>query len=90
VIRDFAFFLRALWREWRVLLTGGSIVAVLVLINLGGRSIPRKVNWSIIGITFILAAFRAWRNEWINAGRGFVEVDFASVEEAFKGRTRAY
>src|ERR1700675_2557128 len=51
------------------------------------RSIPQKVNWFIVGVTFILAAFFAWRNEWINAGRGFIDIDFAMIEKAFEGRT---
>jgi hypothetical protein len=70
VIRDFAVFLRALWHEWKILLTGGSIVAFLALLNFGGaKSIPQYVNWVIIGVTFVMAAFHAWRNERTNVAR---------------------
>jgi hypothetical protein len=70
VIRDFAAFLSALWHEWKILLTGGSIVAVLALLSFGGvKSIPQYVNWLIIGVTFVMAVFHAWRNERTNVAR---------------------
>jgi hypothetical protein len=87
VLRDFASFLRSIWREWRSLLTGGSVIAILALWNMaGGRSISQSVNWLVLGLTLVLAAFLAWRREWISSGRGFVDVDLAGLEQLFHGR----
>jgi len=74
VLRDFANFLRAVWDEWKVLLTGGTIIAILALWQMSGRSVPRNTGWLVIGLTLIFASFLAWRKEWIQNGRGFIEV----------------
>lgn len=88
MVRDFLFFIRALWREWAVLLTGGSIVALLALFTLStGRTVPQSINWLVIGITLMLAAFLSWRVEWIKAGQGLVDLDFKEIQAIFKGRT---
>lgn len=89
MLRDFASFLAALWREWKVFLTGGSVVAVLSLWNLAGwKPIPHKVNWLIVGLTFTLAAFAAWRKEWIDSGRGFITVPPAELTKIFLAGTK--
>jgi hypothetical protein len=89
VIRDFASFLAALWSEWKVFLTGGTIVAVSEVWNLTGwKPLPHSVNWLILGLTFILAAFSAWRKEWIAAGRDFVMVRPAELVRLFNGGTK--
>jgi hypothetical protein len=89
VPRDFAYFLAALWREWKVFLTGGSIVGALSLWNLAGRKpIPQNVNWLILGLTFVLAAFAAWRKEWIDSGKGFTTVAPAELIRLFASGTK--
>jgi hypothetical protein len=61
---DFWRFLLALWREWKVLLTGGGIIALLTAWGfIVHKPVPQEVYWFIVGCTFILAAFRAWQME---------------------------
>jgi hypothetical protein len=82
MLRDFVFFLRALWRQWKVLLTGGSVMALLAMWTLvHGQHLPDGVGWLVVGLTFMLAAFFSWRSEWIKAGRDFVEIDFKGVSD---------
>jgi hypothetical protein len=88
VLRDFTSFVAALWREWKVLLTGGSIVAVLSLWNLAGwKPLPHDVNWLVLGMTFILASFAAWRREWIDSGKDFINVPPAELIKLFASGT---
>src|SRR6202171_3180592 len=63
-LRDLIRFALALWREWQVLLTGGSIVALLALWAFAtGKTMPQNLAWLVIGLTFVMAAFLAWRKE---------------------------
>jgi hypothetical protein len=88
MLGDFARFLAALWREWKVLLTGGSLIAILALWSMGtGKSIQQSVNWLVIGTTLLLAGFFAWRREWIQNGRGLVNVTVDELMATFEGRT---
>jgi hypothetical protein len=65
VLQDFWSFAIALWREWKVLLTGGSIIAVLAIWGFaGGKTLPTNLGWLTLGVTFILASFLAWRKEY--------------------------
>jgi len=51
-LRDLIRFALALWREWQVLLTGGSIVALLALWAFAtGKTIPQNLAWLVIGLT---------------------------------------
>ena len=73
MLRDFLAFVAALWHEWAVLLTGGSIIALLSLWNFAGRKpVPQSANWLIVGITFILASFLAWRKQYLDADKDFI------------------
>ena len=91
MLRDFWPFLVALWHEWKVLLTGGSIVAVFTLWNLAGKKpLPQSVNWLIVGITLILAAFFAWRRAWIDAGRNIVTLRPAELTKLARNRTSVH
>ncbi len=88
MFRDFMRFLWAVWREWKVLLTGGSIIAAFGLWGmLGKKAPPQNVNWLIVGTTLMLAAFLAWRKEWMAAGRGFVNINAKELIDLFRGRT---
>jgi hypothetical protein len=88
MLRDFLFFLRALGQRWVVLLTGGGIVAIPALLTfIGAKSLPQSVNWLIVGLTLMLAAFFSWRTEWIKAGRWLVNIDFDKVGEICSSRT---
>jgi hypothetical protein len=65
VLRDFVSFLHALWNEWKVLLTGGSIIAALAIWGMLGKSLPYHLGQLVIGLTLVIAAFFAWRKERI-------------------------
>jgi hypothetical protein len=44
--RDFLLFVTALWREWKALLIGGSIIALEALWMFSGKPpIPQAINW---------------------------------------------
>lgn len=74
-----------------MLLTGGSIIAIAALWNLGGgKPLQRSVNWLIIGLTLILAAFLAWRREWIAAGRSITTVRPGELVKLFDNRTEVH
>ena len=64
ILRDLADFVWALWREWKVLLTGGSLIALVTIWALAtGVAVPYNLGWLIIALTFIGAAFMSWRRE---------------------------
>jgi hypothetical protein len=78
MLRDFWLFIVALWGEWKVFLTGGSIIAASSLWNLvGWKPLSQKVDWLILGLTFIAACFSAWRKERVEP-----KVDFITVRPA--------
>jgi hypothetical protein len=75
MLRDFARFLFAVWNEWKVLLTGGTLIALLFIVGaLRNKPMPPNVNWLVLGLTLVAAAFLAWRREWIENGKGFVDI----------------
>jgi hypothetical protein len=91
VLRDFGYFLAALWREWKVFLTGGSIVAAYSFWNLAGwKPLPQNANWLILGATFILASFFAWRREWIESGRDILVVRPTELVKLFASGTNVH
>ena len=62
--REFLDFLRALWREGKALIMGGSLFAVIAIWGLTtGKSVPVNVAYGAIAVTFIWAGFLAWRKE---------------------------
>ena len=62
IFRDLAGFIAALWREWKILLTGGTIMALVAIWALGtNRALPYNFGWLVLGLTFIAAAFMSWR-----------------------------
>ena len=83
--------MRSLWDEWKVLLTGGGILAVLYITTVvTGKAPPRAVNWAVLGATLVLAAFAAWRKEWIRNGRGFITVNVEEITASVRGVTDVY
>ena len=66
-------YVKALWAQWKVLLTGGSVMALVAIWALAtNRGLPYSAGWLILGITFVAASFLAWRheNEHVHAGQG--------------------
>ena len=70
-MHDLRQYLFALWREWQVLLTGGSITALL---GLWERLWKEPLPWSyysvIIGFFLLFASFQAWRKEHVENRKG--------------------
>jgi hypothetical protein len=70
LLKDLLHFAHAFWGAWRVLLTGGSLIALLTLWSLTGqRPIPQNLAWLIVALTFLAASFLAWRKERQSAFR---------------------
>lgn len=91
MFRDFFSFVIALWREWRVLLTGGSIFAALSALHLlGARPLPKKDDWLILGLTLFLAVFFAWRRQWIEGNRNTVTLRPIELLELARDRTSVH
>jgi hypothetical protein len=91
MFRDFGNFLRAVWNEWKVLLTGGSLIALTAIVStVRGKPMPATVNWLVLGVTLMVAAFFAWRREWIFTGRGLVNIDIAKVTRLFRNNTKVH
>jgi len=77
MVKDFIEFTRALWEQWKALLTGGSIIALLSLWDFATRKVvPRSLDWLILGLTLLIAAFLSWRKEWLrfDGGSGYVHM----------------
>lgn len=88
MLRDFLSFVAALWHEWKVLLTGGSIIALSQLWQyFGGRPLPRHMNWLIVGLTMILAAFLAWRKQWMEADDKLISLCPTDLMRLIRSRT---
>jgi len=82
-MRDLVRFARAVGREWRALLTGGTLIAVLFLVERAGAvAVPRWVLIGIAGLAFLAAVFRTWRAEWL--GRLAAEQRLKDLENALQ------
>ena len=55
-------------------LDGGTLIALLFIVGaIRNKPMPSNVNWLVLGLTLIIAAFLAWRREWIENGKGFID-----------------
>jgi hypothetical protein len=90
VLLDFVCFLRAVWRKWNVLLTGGSIIAFIAIYEtVTGTRAPVPIGWMVLGATLVLAAFFAWRDEWLRTGKGFINLEPKELAQLIRNRTSA-
>ena len=88
MVRDFFDFLWSLWQEWKALLTGGSIVALVFLYTVvSKKQLPYRVYWCILAMTFVIAAFYSWRRARVEGGAGLVEVDVHKLCGVFSEET---
>ena len=63
-LRELAVFISASVRHWGVLVTGGVLVAsVVVYEHVTGRAISGSFFWGAIGASLFAAFFLAWRDE---------------------------
>jgi hypothetical protein len=91
MIRDFLSFVLALWREWKVLLTGGTVFAVLTVLHLVGvKPLSKKDDRIILGLTLFLAAFSAWRRQWIRGDRDTVDLRPMELLKLARDRTAVH
>ncbi len=57
-------FILAIWHHWKVLITGPSMSALIFIAQEPLRfNVPNWVWWILSGITALMAAFLAWRDE---------------------------
>jgi hypothetical protein len=90
-IRDFASYAAVLWQEWKVLLTGGSIMAAAALHGFViGKPVPANVNWLIVGLTLILAAFLSWRRTVMTAEQWRQDLVLKAIWDAIHTHIRLY
>lgn len=88
MVRDFFDFLWSLWQEWKALLTGGSIVALVFLYTVvSKKQLPYRVYWCILALTLVIAAFFSWRRARVEGGAGLVEVDVHKLSGVFHEET---
>ena len=91
MLRDLVDFIFALWREWVPLLTGGSIIALLSLWQILTRKpVPRNLEWLVVGLTLLFAAFLSWRREWLRSDIRLITVSPEKLIEPFEGRTNIH
>jgi hypothetical protein len=88
MVKDFIEFTRALWEQWKALLTGGSIIALLSLWDFATRKVvPRSLDWLILGLTLLIAAFLSWRKEWLRNESQFITITPEELTSFFQNRT---
>jgi hypothetical protein len=86
--REFFAFIRALWEEWEVLLTGGTFGALLVLYgSVSGKAVAHHVGWVFLFATFLWSVFLSWRKQWREAEKNFVALGVAQLMELREGKT---
>ena len=91
-MRDFVAFLLALWKEWKVLLTGGSLIAIReIATQVFHKPVPPSITWLIFSLTLIIAAFLSWQKQWLQVKRDheghFEEIDLKELCQTIVGRT---
>lgn len=76
-------FARALWRQWKVLLTGGSLMAVVVIYSFASaQAVTRPWGAAILAATFMAASFGAWRGEFLRNKAIDAELPHMSITHA--------
>ena len=75
LLRDIGSYARALWNEWVVLTTGGSIIAVIFgWEKLNGKSISTDVGLIVVNVTLLIASFTVWRYNRPEDDRTFIDI----------------
>ena len=58
-------YFAALWRQWKALLMGGSLTAVIVVYSLAtGKQVALPFGWAVLGLTLFTASYLAWRENY--------------------------
>jgi hypothetical protein len=86
--REFSTFIVSLFREWAVLLTGGTLAAFFVIwSNVSGRPIPLHAGWFFLSLTLLASAFLSWRKQWREAENNFVQIGPNAPMKLREGKT---
>ena len=57
-------YVKALWRQWKALLMGGSLIAIALIYSLAtSKPINQPWGWGLLGATLFAASFFAWRED---------------------------
>lgn len=57
-------YAKALWHQWKVFLTGGSLMALTVIYSFAtAHSISKPWGWGLLAGTLLLSSFGAWKEE---------------------------
>jgi len=76
-------FLSAILHEWRVLLTGGSVVAIIMAYALAtGRAPIQPVGWTALSLTLLGAIYQAWRRERLAKDAAVAELHAIAARHA--------
>jgi hypothetical protein len=58
-------YVKTLWHQWKVFLTGGSLMAATVIYSFAtAQAVSRPWGWGLIAGTFVLASYGAWKQEY--------------------------
>lgn len=69
-------YLTALWRHWVLLVTGGSLIAIVAIYAfVTSKGVVEPWGWLIAGATFVSASYFTWRDERLKVER--IEADVA-------------
>jgi hypothetical protein len=61
-------YFKALWRQWKALLMGGSLVAAAFIFQLAtARPILEPWGYGLLVATLLATSFLAWKEEYQNA-----------------------
>ncbi len=63
-MREAWLFCGLVWSHWKINLTGGSLMALLFLWQIAGKSVPWWVYAAIAASTLFISCFLAWRAEY--------------------------
>lgn len=70
-------FLRAVLRQWILLLSGGVLIVSLgIYERISQKQIPLAYYERLLGVFFLIACYRAWLREHHRVRRARVSVDF--------------
>src|SRR2546423_2884475 len=59
-------YAKALWHQWKVFLTGGSLMALTVIYSFAtAQSVSRPWGWGLLAGTLLFASFGAWKEEYV-------------------------
>jgi hypothetical protein len=87
-IMEFSAFIKSLWEEWKILLTGGTPSAGLVFWGYAsGRPLLHIIGWVFLAITFLLSVFFSLRKQWREAEKNFIDLSPSELVKLREGKS---